>query len=125
MSNINILTDRFITSLKSLDKLESFTFTIGELRKDTKWGEWSKRKGVYYFQDDETVVYVGCALKSLGSRLWVQIKSFGDPDWDKVIKNNDVIICVICFNDDVWYLSSALEIFLIDICKPKFNKRVQ
>jgi len=124
MLNINTLIDQFISSLKTINTLDSFAFTISELRKDTKWGDWSGNKGVYYFKEDEAIVYVGCALKSLGSRVWDQINAFGDPSWDQIIKNDDVVIGVICFPDNIWYLSSALEIFLIDNLKPKFNKKI-
>ena len=124
-NDIDVLTREFLGLLSTIPKLNSEYIPIGQLRQNKKWGEWSTRKGVYYFQDSGVIVYVGLALVTLGSRVNDQINAFGDPQWDKVIRNDDVMVGVIPFPEDCWFISSAFEAFLIDKLKPNFNKRRQ
>ncbi len=117
----------FIDSLKNINITEIYEFNIRELKSKREWGEWSHKKGVYLFIKDDEIVYVGRALNSLGSRVHNQITSFGDPEWNEVIENDDNTVAVICIEDNMRYLASALEIYLIDSIepRPKFNKRIQ
>ena len=102
--------------------------SLGNLRKtDADWSKWKHHAGVYYFIQHGSVVYVGRALAStgLGTRVYAQINSFGNADWAAVIKDDDVRVGVICFNGEEKCLASALEVFMICVLKPRFNKRVQ
>ena len=102
-------------------------FNLGELRKQKDWSVWENHPGVYYFLENDNVVYIGRALAGtgLGARVHVQINAFGDHKWDRVIRNDEIIVGVICLDKDKWYIASALEVYLIDKLKPEFNKRIQ
>lgn len=103
-------------------------FTLEELRKEkSKWNEWENESGIYYFVEEGSIVYVGRALPStrLGSRVNDQIEAFGDPKWCRIINNPQVIVGIVCIYEKMWYMSSSLELYLIDKLKPEFNKRVQ
>jgi hypothetical protein len=91
------------------------------------WDAWEKSAGVYYFVKNNEIVYVGRALQNtgLGTRVYTQINSTGDPKWDRVIKNKQVTVGVICLPKDKWYMAASLEIYLIDKLKPEFNRKVQ
>lgn len=125
MNDLKVLSDEFVNISRNIKTIDFITLTIDDLRSNPKWGEWSRKRGVYYFQKEDDVVYVGRALRSLGSRVQSQINSFGDPKWDHIINNKDIIVGVICLDDDLWYLASALEIYFIDKLQPEFNKRLQ
>ncbi len=113
MKWINDYLDEFKESLKNAGATEIHEFTIKELTKQKEWGEWSHRKGVYIFKEKENILYVGRALNTLGSRVYSQINAFGDPDWDRIIKDDLNTVIVICVNDNMRHIASALEIFLI------------
>lgn len=120
--------DAFNGMLKNEIKPKSHEFTIEELRKEkSKWNEWENESGIYYFVEEGSIVYIGRALKStgLGSRVKDQIEAFGDPKWDRIIKNHQVIVGIACINKEMWFMTSSLELYLIDKIKPEFNNRVQ
>ena len=104
-------------------------FTIEELRKEkSKWKEWENESGIYYFVEEGSIVYIGRALKNtgLGSRVKDQIESFEDPKWCRIIKNDQVIVGIVCIKKEMWYMTSSLELYLIDKLKElEFNKRIQ
>ena len=127
MNGINDYLDKFKESLKNVGVTKIHEFTIKELTKQKKWGEWSYKQGVYIFKEKEKIVYVGRALTTLGSRVYGQIRAFGDPDWDRIIKNSLNTVIVICVHDNMRPIASALEVFLIEKIKPRpeFNKRIQ
>jgi hypothetical protein len=95
------------------------------------WASWEKKAGVYIFFQNGKVQYVGRAFPStgLGGRVYCQITSFGDPRWDRVIKETDgeVTIGLIPFEDDTSFIASALEAYLILIAEipRECNKRCQ
>ena len=120
--------DAFLRILKNEIKFQYYEFTLEELRnKAKKWNEWENESGIYYFVEEGSIVYVGRALPStgLGSRVKDQIEAFGDPEWDRIINNHQVIVGIVCINKEMWIMTSSLEIFLIDKLKPEFNKRIQ
>ena len=115
----------FVDSLKNINITEVNEISIRELRSKKEWADWSRKIGVYLFIEDGKVVYVGRALNSLGSRVHNQITSLGDSEWDEIITNDDNTVVVICIEGNMRYLASALEIYLIDSIKPRFNKKIQ
>ena len=121
--------DAFLRILKNEIKFQYYEFTIEELRnEERKWDAWKNESGIYYFVEEGSIVYIGRALKStgLGSRVKDQIEAFGDPKWDRIIKNHQVIVGIVCINEEMWFMTSSLELFLIDKLKqPEFNKRIQ
>lgn len=105
-----------------------YEFTLEELRKEkSKWNEWENESGIYYFVEEDSIVYVGRALPGtrLGARVKNQIESFGDPKWDRIINNNQVIVGVVSINEEMWFMTSSLELYLIDKLKPRINSRMQ
>ncbi len=127
MSEIEDLLNGFKESLKNIKAFEWHEFTIKELNEQKEWEEWSSKIGVYIFKEKEKIVYVGRALNTLGSRVYSQINSFGDPEWNRVIKNNENTVKVICMENDMRHIASALEVYLIEKIdpRPEFNKRIQ
>ena len=115
----------FVDSLKNINITEVNEISIRELRSKKEWADWSRKIGVYLFIEDGKVVYVGRALNSLGSRVHNQITSLGDSKWNAIITNDDNTVVVICIEGNMRYLASALEIYLIDSIKPRFNKKIQ
>ena len=120
--------DAFLQSLKNEIKFQCYEFTLEELRKEKrKWNEWEKESGIYYFSEKGSIVYVGRALPStgLGSRVYDQINASGDPKWDRIINNHQVIVGIVCISEEMWYMTSSLELYLIDKLNPEFNTRIQ
>ena len=119
----------FGESLRSGIAYKCYNFKLEDLRSEgSDWGAWEKSPGVYYFVENGRIVYIGRALLStgLGARVRVQIESFGDPKWNRVIKNKHVVVGVICLAASKWYMAAALEVYLIDRFEmPEFNKRIQ
>ena len=124
MVDISTHIKEFFSSLENTDDLDLNTYKIGELRENTNWDPWARKKGVYYFQRDGRIVYVGCALTTLGIRISAQLKADQDEDWRSVITDNEVVVGAIGFGKDNWFLAPALEAFLIDKFDPYFNKRI-
>ncbi len=120
--------EAFLQILKNDIEFQYYEFTIEELRKEkSKWNEWENESGIYYFVEEGSIVYIGRALKNtgLGSRVNDQIEAFGNPKWDRIIKNHQVIVGIVCINEEMWFMTSSLELYLIDKLKPEFNKRIQ
>ena len=120
--------DGFREALRHASVPTPVEISLGDLRKrDADWSAWEQKSGVYYFVQDGPLVYVGRALSGtgLGSRIHNQITSFGDPAWDAVIKDDHVLVGLICLPEKDWFLASSLEVFLIQRLRPRFNKRSQ
>lgn len=120
--------EAFKEILKNEIEPKYYEFTIEELRKDeSKWKEWESESGIYYFVEEGSIVYVGRALRNtgLGSRVKNQIESFGDPKWDLIINNNQVKVGIVCIDEEMWFMTSSLELYLIDRLKPRINSRIQ
>lgn len=99
------------------------SFGVDELRSDSNW-PWAAIYGVYCFVRHGDVVYVGRALgETIGERLWDQLRSLGDPDWSAVVLDPETRVEVIEVDKDRVYLAAALEAYLIDRIKPRFNLR--
>ncbi|MCH8027574.1 MAG: hypothetical protein IID63_05560 [candidate division Zixibacteria bacterium] len=126
--NLKVHIDAFQEMLKNKIINKHYEFTLEELRKEkSKWNEWENESGIYYFVEEGSIVYIGRALKNtgLGSRVNDQIEAFGDPKWDRIIKNNQVIVGIVCVNEEMWFMTSSLELYLIDKIKPRINSRMQ
>ena len=97
------------------------------MNKEKKWNEWENESGIYYFVEEGSIVYIGRALPGTGlkSRVKDQIESFEDPKWDRIIKNHQVIVGIVCISEEMWYMTSSLELYLIDKLNPEFNTRIQ
>ena len=121
--------EAFQQMLKNEIKYKDYEFTLEELRKEkSKWNEWENESGIYYFVEEGTIAYVGRALPGtgLGSRVKDQIESFEDPKWCRIINNPQVIVGIVCIYEKMWFMSSSLELYLIDkLEQPEFNKRIQ
>lgn len=96
-------------------------------KKSTTYGEWAHASGVYFFEQGDTVQYIGRALPGTGLRARVhnQCTSYGDEEWDRIIKNDTLptTVGVVYLPEEEWYWAAALEAFLIAKCHPPYNKR--
>jgi hypothetical protein len=99
--------------------------SIRELRQMAQWGDWAPAPGVYYFAYRGEVVYVGRALPSVkvGNRVGTHIDEYSNPAWAEVIRNDDTVVGIWTFPLDDWHWLAALEVWLIDKPRPKFNMR--
>ena len=109
---------------------EPIMFNVLDLQKeDGLWESWKDKPGIYYFvRETEGGVdfkYVGRALPGtlLGARVYANLKPTG-KEWDKIINDPKVSVGIVPFDDELWHLLPSLEIDLIDILKPTFNKRM-
>ena len=97
---------------------------MGELKADSNW-PWGSTYGVYCFVADDRVVYVGRALgRTLGQRLWDQLRSISDPEWEQVVTRDENRVEVFSVSREWAFLGAALEAYLIAQLSPRFNKRV-
>lgn len=101
---------------------ERRSFTIKELA-DPNW-PWGYSFGVYCFLVDGEVVYVGRAAgKTIGERLWDQLRSTSDPDWKKVVTSDETVVEVFLVDNEATHMACALECYLTAKLEPKFNLR--
>jgi hypothetical protein len=115
--------DAFLGEVREFPGFERLGFTVGELKADSSW-PWGYAHGVYCFVVDDEVVYVGRALGcTLGQRLWDQLRSISDPEWEQVVTRDDNRIEVFSVSAEQAFLGAALEAYLIDRLSPRFNKR--
>jgi hypothetical protein len=113
----------FMVSLREFAGFERRSFSVGELRADSNW-PWGYAFGVYCFLVDGKVVYVGRAAgKTIGERLWDQLRSTSDPDWASVVSTDENVVEVFLVDKDSAHLACGLECFLIAKLKPEFNLR--
>ena len=128
--NLKVHIDAFQEMLKNKIINKHYEFTLEELRnEERKWDAWGKESGIYYFVEEGSIVYIGRALPGTGlkSRVKDQIESFEDPKWCRIINNPQVIVGIVCIYEKMWYMSSSLELYLIDKLELEleFNKRKQ
>jgi hypothetical protein len=100
---------------------------VGELRdrRSAAYKGWGDMPGIYFFEQDSLVVYIGRALRGtlLRGRVHSQCTSFGDPAWDEVIGDDQTVVGAVPFQLADWYWPAALEAHLIGVERPPFNKR--
>lgn len=74
---------------------------------------------------DGEVVYVGRALgRTIGERLWDQLRSISDPEWEQVVTGAGNRVEVYAVEKEWAFLGAALEPYLVERLKPKFNSRI-
>jgi len=113
----------FTSAVHEFEGFGRQSFTIKELRADSNW-PWGYSFGVYCFLVEDEVVYVGRAAgKTIGERLWDQLRSTSDPDWARVVTADDTVVQVFLVGEELTYMVCALECYLIAKLKPKFNLR--
>lgn len=113
----------FTASLHEFEGFERRSFTVKDLRADSRW-PWGDAFGVYCFLVDGEVVYVGRAAgKTVGERLWDQLRSVSDPDWERVVMADDTVVQVFLVGKEFMHMACALECYLIANLKPRFNSR--
>jgi len=113
----------FTASLHEFEGFEQQSFTIKELRADSDW-PWGYGFGVYCFLVEGEVVYVGRAAgNTIGERLWDQLRSTSDPDWERVVMADETVVKVFLVGEELTHMACALECYLIAKLKPKFNLR--
>ena len=94
-------------------------------RKSEAYAGWATSPGIYFFERAPEILYIGRALRGTGLRARVhnQCTSFGDPAWDRVVKDGSTIVGVIPLESAEWFWAASLEAFLIGVLSPPFNKR--
>jgi len=113
----------FTASVHEFEDFDRKSFTIKELRADSNW-PWGYAFGVYCFLVEGEVVYVGRAAgKTIGERLWDQLRSTSDPDWERVVLADETVVQVFLVGKELTHMACALECYLIANLKPKFNLR--
>jgi excinuclease UvrABC nuclease subunit len=116
---------QFLSRVSGLAIPTSVHVDIRDLRQTPSWGEWSRKPGVYYFVYHGEVVYVGRAYPSVnvGNRVGTHINDYNNPAWAEVIRDEDTTVGVLSFPVQDWHWLAALEVWLIDNPRPKFNMR--
>lgn len=123
-AEIDRLIAEFFSQIKA-PQPETERFTLATYRTDWTWPQWGPRHGVYFFEQDGHVRYVGRALRTtLRQRIKDQCSSVGDPSWDSVIGEPDVVVGVVPLPDELWHMAAALEAFLIVALRPTNSKRI-
>lgn len=120
--------DACLSRIGGLARPEAARRTIGVLRqnKNEDWKPWSDSAGIYYFVRGDEVVYVGRATPGvcIGNRVGRHLDSFGNPDWDEVIRDDETTVVALPFPPEDWHWLATLEVWLIDSPqRPKFNLR--
>lgn len=118
---------RFASRVRGLDLRISDRFPVIRLRdrKSDAYTPWGDAPGIYLFEQGGIVHYVGRALRRtcLRARVHNNCTSFGDPAWDRIIKDPTSVVRVIPLEAAEWYWAASLEAFLIHELAPPFNKR--
>jgi hypothetical protein len=113
----------FMTTVHGFEGFERRSFTIKDLTADSNW-PWGYAFGVYCFLVEGEVVYVGRAAgKTVGERLWDQLRSTSDPEWERVVTADENIVEVFLVGQEQLHMACALECYLIASLDPKFNSR--
>ena len=113
----------FTASLHEFEGFDQKYFTIKELMADSDW-PWGYAFCVYCFLVEGVVVYVGRAAgNTIGERLWDQLRSTSDPEWERVVTTDENIVKVFLVGKDLAHMACALECYLIAKLQPKFNSR--
>jgi len=112
----------FDATLRSFGVPAPVAYRVGDLRADTNW-PWGYATGLYCFVSGGEVVYVGRAIgATLGSRLWSHLTSLDDADWAAVATDDDTQVLTYTFSPTDTHLVAALELFLIRVLQPRFNR---
>jgi len=115
---------RFDRILATHPEFKRHSFTVGELNADSHW-PWGYAHGVYCFVVEGKVVYVGRALGcTIGQRLWDQLRSTSNPEWEQVVTRGENRVEVFAVDREWAFLGAALEAYLIEQLAPRFNSRV-
>jgi excinuclease UvrABC nuclease subunit len=118
----------FCSRVSGLDVGPPRWYSIQDLRskQSAAYTDWASHPGVYFFEQKGAVQYIGRALPRTGLRARVhnQCTAFGDPRWDRVIKDPATVVGVIVLPRAEWYWTAALEPFLIERCSPPHNRKV-
>ena len=119
--------EEFLLRIPSLTVGGPYRVPIEELRnkKSMRYAEWGNSSGVYFFEQDARIFYIGRALPGSGlrSRVHSQCTAYGDPSWDAVILKDETQVGVITVERKDWYWAAALEPFLIERVTPSHNRR--
>ncbi len=118
------LVDAFASKVQMLDARHVPETPVKEVRADENW-DWSDSVGVYYFRNDPRGgLYVGRALPGtkFGSRIWSHLRA-EDAEWQEDITHPSAVLGLIPVKDELWYMASALELYLIDLLQPPHNAR--
>lgn len=100
-------------------------FALEKYRDEWSWPDWASSPGVYFFEQNGVVQYVGRALRTtLRARLSNQCGALGEAKWDAVINDPRVAVGVVHLPQDRWYLAAALEAYLITALRPPFSRRI-
>ena len=88
---------------------------------DEYWARFEKCAGIYVIFDCQidAVHNVGMSRQDTGNRLYQWV--FKENKIDDALSPNDLILSVVLENH--WYMSPALESYLIDSLKPSLNSR--
>ena len=128
-SELDALLGEFAQRVKDLAVVGPLRMPIEALRdrSSATYSDWSSASGVYFFEQEGRVQYIGRALPGTGlkARVHNQCNAFGDEKWDTVIKNDGVptTVGVISLSSVDWYWAAALEAYLISRCQPPHNRR--
>ena len=89
------------------------------------WPDWAALPGLYFFELDDSLQYVGRALRSaLRGRLSTQCKSLQDPEWKKVVLNPRTSVGAVALPQVDWFWTAALEAAVIVKFQPRFSSRI-
>jgi hypothetical protein len=118
--------DCFLTELAQFPGFDESVYKVEDLWADTNW-PWGYGHGVYCFASTSgDAHYVGRSLgATLGQRIWSQMQSQQDPEWKAVVEDPTTVVRVFAVGDEHVFMASALEAYLIERLKPKFNLRRQ
>jgi len=84
---------------------------------------WRTYPGIYAFESDGRIVYVGRAAKdALGTRIWDQVRP-RPGEWHEIVTRPDTRIALYAFRMEDWFWVASLELYLLQIEKPEYNKR--
>ena len=125
MSAIDDLTNEFFADIGITDSAAILRYQVSTFQNSCEWPDWAQLPGVYFFEQDDRVMYVGRALRAcLRDRVGNQCRAFGDPSWDAVIGSPRTTIGVVVFPKHRWHLVAALEAKLIADLRPPRSKRI-
>ena len=113
----------FSDAARCVSECEVMEVPVFEVRSSDSW-TWAGGVGVYYFKNTAEMLYIGRALPGtkFGKRVWSHLQH-GDDEWDASIDQNGAILGVIQIPEDMWYLAASLELYLMAVYNPRFNKR--
>ena len=111
----------FAGSLSRFELPDATPRRVSDLLTNTNW-PWGYASGLYCFIAHGEVVYIGRALgATIGSRIWSHLR---DEAWADVVEDDDAVVLTYEFESTDAFLVAALELYLIDALKPRFNKHL-